>query len=525
MNQLDSYILDCVSNGKKPGGVKISNLKKQGFDRLLSDEAIYSLAKNMDIPKCLVCNTKHARLISFSKGYSKYCSLDCYSKELSKRNSINNQEMNKKLGKKKREENTIKFASSLNSAVSHYLKCDAVSISELSNMYNVPGRYIREKLLECHDIKHIPQERRVKAWKNKLASKMQDINNFLEDKDYLAEVQKEGKTTKIVAKEIGCSANYVAVKSRELGLPFKHNTSSSYEIELNEFLSKNNIKTIQSERSILDGYEIDIFIPEYNLGIEVNGTYWHQYVSDKDQKTFLFGKRNKDKNYHQFKTNLAEKRGVQLLHIFDYEYDDDVKLDIFKSIILGKCGYNKKIYARKCEIKELSSEEYQSFLEFNHIKGKIASKIKIGLFFDNDLIMVSGFSKPRFNKRYEWELIRMCTKKGFSVVGGASKIFKYFTNKYEPETIISYCDRKFFNGDVYKKLGMKKINSQTPNYVWVKNNSKIDIKTRYDTQKHKISDETNKHLTEDQIMKSKGYMKIYDCGQDVFVWKNNEFQM
>jgi len=523
MNKLDRYIIECVSNNKKPGGRRISNLLKEGLTRTIPDEIVYSMVTNTDIPNCDCCKVNKVRLISFKDGYGKYCSKDCYVKILADRNSKNNKIRNKLIGERKKKRNIEKLGDNLEKAVNEYIQSDTISISEISLKYDISIGYVREKLLEYYNSDFIPKERKVSAWKNKLADKMKDVDLFLCDESWVKDAQENGKTSKMVAKELGCSPNYVASKTRDLGFPFKHNTSSSYEIMLNKFFVEKGLSTITGERKLLNGFEIDLYIPDHQIGIEVNGVYWHQFVDDADLKTNLFGRRNKDKNYHQFKTKLAEKKGVQLLHIFDYEFDDPIKLDIFKSIVLGKCGLNKTIYARKCELKEINSTEYQTFLTSNHIKGKIASKVKIGLFFENELVMVSGFSKPRFTKKYQWELIRMCSKKGFTIVGGPSKMFKYFINQYRPEAVISYCDKRFFNGAVYEKIGMKKMSSQQPNYVWVGNkDGSIDVKSRYSSQKHKISNDENKHLTEDQIMKMNGYMKIFDCGQDVFVWKSND---
>ena len=107
------------------------------------------------------------------------------------------------------------------------------------------------------------------------------------------------------------------------------------------------------------------------------------------------------------KTNECEKQGIHLVHIFENEWN--FKQAIVKSRIknlLGVFGFT--IYARKCEVKEVSSKESFEFQNQNHIQGGVHSKVNIGLYYENELVSLMTFSKPRFNKKHEWELVRFC---------------------------------------------------------------------------------------------------------------------
>ena len=156
---------------------------------------------------------------------------------------------------------------------------------------------------------------------------------------------------------------------------------------------------------------------------------------------------NKDKNYHLSKTEECEKQGIQLIHI--WEDDWLYKKDIVKSIILNKLNKNKIIYARKCKIKEIKNDLYRKFLDDNHIQGYINSKIKIGLFYDDELVSLMTFGNRRvaMGKKStnddEYELLRFCNKLNTNIIGGASKLFKYFIDTYKPEEITTYADRSF----------------------------------------------------------------------------------
>jgi len=510
ITDLDKYILSCVKVGKKPSGVKISNFKRNGINKTLSDEDLFSIANNIEVPLCESCKLESVSLISFKTGFGKYCSKACYAKSLSKRNSKNNKTLNKIKGKKIKQQRIKEFGSDLQKAVDEYINSGVITLKEISIKYQIPISYIRETLLDYYNSNCIPTKRKASAWRYKISQKMEDIDIYLCDPEWLSKAQRENKTTSMIAEELGCSSNYVATKSRQIGMPFRNNNSiSSYEIIFTEFLKEKGIEVINNNRKILNGLEIDIYLPKYNIGIEINGVYWHQFLEESNQDFFFAGKRNFDKNYHKNKTDTAKQNGVSLIHINDYEFNDNIKLSIFKSIIYGKCGFNKKIYARKCDAREINDKDYKDFLNLNHLEGKISSDVKLGLFHNDELLMVSGFSNSFPDNKNEWELDRMCSKTEIVVVGGASKLFQYFKRKYNPNSIISYCNRNCFDGGVYKKLGMNKIFTQPPNCKWVKYEGK------------KVIIKCGHQINKDNITSSENYMKIYDCGHDVFYWRSS----
>jgi hypothetical protein len=511
MTEVDEYIIRCIEMNKKPSGKRIFALKNKGLLPTLSDEHLYAEGKKTEIPYCAHCNKNKVSLISFAKGFRKFCSKECYSVVQSKRNSENNAIRNVNYGKEK----TSRYTSSLEMALSDYNQKTMLTVKEIADNHNLPLYALRKFILDRNGGNKIPKERGARLRKAKMKSKTQHIDVFLDDFTWLSKQQKNGKTTSMVADDLGCSSNYVATKSRDLGVPFPNNRStSSYEMKMKDFLESIGQTVLSNTRKILDGMEIDLFLPESNIGIEINGVYWHQYQDKPNSRI--------DRLYHKRKTDLAEQKGIRLLHLFDYELMDDRKMRIIESIVSCGCGKNIRIYAKDCRLKEIDSTTYKNFLDDNHVKGSISSKVKIGLFYKEDLVMVAGFSKPRFNKNHEWELIRLCSKVTFTVVGGATKIFSNFIKLYRPKSVISYCDRRFFTGKVYEKMGMRRIDSNEPNYVWVKNLGKaFEVISRYKSQKHKISDSTNKNMTEDEIMRQNKYMKVYDSGQHVFVWEDS----
>lgn len=275
---------------------------------------------------------------------------------------------------------------------------------------------------------------------------------------------------------------------------------SKAEVEIINFIkSLLNVKIIQHDRNILSGYELDIYIPEKNLAIEFNGIYWHSNLY-------------KDKNYHLDKTEECEKKGIQLLHIFENEWVDPVKREIWKSLIKHKLGLTEtKIPARKCILKEISNKEASDFCNRNHLQSGIVGSINLGLFYNNELVQVAIISKPRYTKQFDYELLRLCSKLNTIVIGGASKILKGYSN------LVSYANRRWSIGGVYKSSGFRYINKSKPNYFYI-----IDgiLESRIGWQKHKLKDKLkyfNESLTEHENMSKNGYFWIYDCGNLVFV--------
>jgi very-short-patch-repair endonuclease len=281
---------------------------------------------------------------------------------------------------------------------------------------------------------------------------------------------------------------------------------SLMEKEISEFVKNINANIIENSRSIIPPLELDIYIPEKKLAIEFDGLYWHSEI--KGEKNF---------EYHLNKTEMCEKKGVQLLHIFEDEWLN--KRDIVESMIKSKLGKSKnRVYARKCDLSKQEFKHIKNFLEENHIQGYgTPAKINLCLYDFMELVAVMSFSKPRYNKNYDYEIIRYATKKNYSVIGGFSKLLKNFVKLYNPKNIISYADRRYSNGNVYLKCGFKKIDCSKPNYFYIEKDFTRSSRVKY--QKHKLKNilETfDPNLTEWENMQLNNYDRIWDCGNLVF---------
>jgi G:T-mismatch repair DNA endonuclease (very short patch repair protein) len=283
------------------------------------------------------------------------------------------------------------------------------------------------------------------------------------------------------------------------------NIGSYKEIDLQNFCAQYfNIE--KNNRQLIKPLELDIIIPEKKIAIEFNGIYWHSDQIKNDQM------------YHLNKTLKCEEVGYKLIHIWEYDWINSNKQNILKEKIKALLGVDQtKIYARKCEIKEIDSKTKNEFLNKHHIQGEDKSKVKLGLFYENELVAVMTFGKPRFNNNYEWELIRYATKSGYQVLGGAGKLLSYFERNYTPKSIITYADRSYSQGNMYRQIGFSLNKISDPSYIWTKGN---EILSRYQCQKHKLKellgDNYNERLSENENMSLNGFYKLYDCGNFVF---------
>lgn len=293
-------------------------------------------------------------------------------------------------------------------------------------------------------------------------------------------------------------------------------SKSLTENALAQWISDLGVEIKQSDRTIIKPQEIDILIESHKLCIEYNGLFYHS-ITNYDP--------NFPKKYHLIKTENAEEKGYQLFHIFENEWMFKEKRLIWESMIKNRLNLCDKIYARNCEIKEIDSKTFKEFCEANHLQGFAASKIRLGLFHKDELISAMSFSKPRFDSGHEYELIRFCNLLDTTVIGGASKLLKYFERNYKPKSIISYANRRWSQGNLYEKLGFEFSKKTEPGYFYCDYSSLI-LYNRLTFQKHLLEDEEyrlkylinnyDSSISADANMLNNKYGIIHDSGNIVF---------
>lgn len=279
---------------------------------------------------------------------------------------------------------------------------------------------------------------------------------------------------------------------------FPNRFRSKKENEVYAFIQENTDLTVSLNKHF-GKYEVDIFIEELNLAIEFNGVYWHSELY-------------KEASYHQEKSIELEKRGINLIHIWEDDWIN--KSEIVKNIILSKIK-PIRIGARKTIIQKIDFKTAKEFHLNNHLDGYAIAKYHYGLFYENDLISVASFGNSRYNKIAQYELIRLTTKSNFSIIGGFSKLLKAFKNETNFESLLSYKKLDLGTKNFYEAIGFKKTKRLKPNFFWLINGIKVN---RQNFMKHKLKDVGDK--TAVQYMIDKGYYRIYDSGSDMFILNN-----
>jgi len=318
---------------------------------------------------------------------------------------------------------------------------------------------------------------------------------------------------KHIAEFLGVSQSLIQTRFALLGItPVKHAISSPQR-QIEEFicnmlpgttLHRNHVGLFDDKR------EVDVYIPSKSIAVEVNGVHWHSEHHG-----------GKSRRYHSDKTTELNNRGIRLIHILDTEWITN--RSVVESRLASILGVtHNRIYARQCAITEVDYQTKHDFFSKCHIQHDARSSICYGLYFNGELVAAMSFGRPRFTKKYDVELIRFANALNTTVIGAASRLFKHFVRVHQPSSVISYSDRRWNTGNVYNQIGMNLTNVSPPNYQYFRVGHTNTLLSRNKFQKHKLTEMASydEHLTEWDIMKLEGYDRIWDCGNDVFLWVN-----
>lgn len=279
---------------------------------------------------------------------------------------------------------------------------------------------------------------------------------------------------------------------------------SKGELEVKELINSFGIECISTKRKHNDKrFEIDCYAPQYKIGIEYCGEWWHSENNGTPKK------------YHQEKMLWCREQGIDLLTIFEHEWI--YKRPIIESIIRHKFGQTEnKVFARNTVFASIESQDARKFHEANHLNGYVNSSLNYGLLDKKtrEILSVFSLAKPRFDKNYDYELTRFSTKLNTSVVGGLSK---FLSNLPKDISLMTYVDLRFGTGSSYLSCGFETIYDYTiPNYFYFNKKFPHDgFQSRMKFQKKKLLEENEdwSDFTEKEIMMNeKGFYCIYDCG-------------
>ncbi len=293
---------------------------------------------------------------------------------------------------------------------------------------------------------------------------------------------------------------------------FPVSSNSSTQIKIRTILKENNIDFIENTKKIIKPFELDFYLPEYNLALEVNGNYWHSELGG-----------GKNKMYHLRKSEFCKEKGIKLIHIFEDEIE--MKFDIINSIVLNLLSLTKNnINAENTVIKEVDFETSKEFNNNNHIQGNVIGSVNYGLYYQDELIYTMNFSKKTKEKGI-WELLRCCNKLNYNVIDGFEKTLNYFVENYNPSEIITFADCRWeglsYENTIQLKNNFEYVIHTSPSYFYT-NKVYINRINRFYLNKKIMMDE-NKEFTKEQteweMAQILGYDRIWDCGSMKFVKK------
>jgi len=261
---------------------------------------------------------------------------------------------------------------------------------------------------------------------------------------------------------------------------------SNGEQEIYEYIKEiYNGDILQSDRTLLEKREIDIYLPDIKLGIEFNGLYRHCDLS-------------KDDKYHYDKTNECFKNGVKLIHIWEDQWKDDIHIIKSKLLnIINKTDdfINIDIYI----IKEISDyNTYQTFLDENNLDDYVKPSLILGLYYQNELVSIALFDEYI---KDSYELICFCDSYSKKIDNSLELLFDYFCKNYSFNTINTYLNRGWDNPNRYIKIGFKYIKLTEPKFWYIDINS---------------NDKIRKTIKDKTLISN--FNKIYDAGKIKFIY-------
>lgn len=210
-----------------------------------------------------------------------------------------------------------------------------------------------------------------------------------------------------------------------------------------------------------------------------------------------------------------QQQGIFLIHIWE-----DVWLSKKKQIISrinSFLGLNQSFHGRKAKVVSLSIVEITNFLNSHHLQGYIKAKYNFGLVANGEIIAAANFSDARPMKRKgenysSAELVRFASKDGLTIVGGLSRLIKYFLKQVKVDDLMTYADRDWSIGKGYDKLGFELTEVTEPAYLYLNQQSLIRY-FPHRLPKTVLSDFENQDILNlEDYLAANNYVKIFNTG-------------
>jgi hypothetical protein len=480
--------------------------------------ALYQVSNSCDNGKMKKFKSVNDGFVYCGKANACQCCRNSVSKKVSDTKQLLTKEDIENSNQKRIQTTVKKYGVTNNGQISKARIAHALFYKDIDNVNTVTNKIKQTKLENHGNERFNNRTKSVETCMKKygvrnpwsLSDAKQNPNlEYLRDKDKLLLL-----FPKFTVEEIATKCNsHIQTVYHYLNLHgFREPYKSTFEQEIVFFLKELGVTNIITNTRTLIGKELDIVLPDYNLAIEYNGIYWHH-----DQIPHI------TKTYHYDKFKLCEDAGITLFTVFGNSWKE--KKEIWKDKIRTKILQStRKVFARNTTVVELTSADTRQILDKNHIQGYCTAKHCYGLLYDNEIVAVMTFSPKRagIGKSREegsYELVRYVTS--CNVVGGASKLLKYFERKLNPTLIYSYSDNQYSTGAMYKLLGFTMENENKSGYWYYDPVAKKQYH-RFNFTKSKLVDRGfDSNSTEYKIMCDLGYLRVWDCGSRTWIMKFN----
>jgi len=511
---------------------KIVDLTNFLSDNVKLSERIYCILNDIkEISKCPMCG-KIVKFREFGKGYKTYCSVKCACNDQKVKikrkqtnikifgveNPFQSEEIKIKIRKTNEKiygtpspsqnenvKNKRKLTNMKNLGVDNPAKAPIVKekTKETNNRIygtdcSLQNKEVKEKIkISCNKIYGVDNPAKSDFIKNKTKDSVYNKynNRYFRQKHYsdeqleiinnperLKEIYQEHLENEIPVEQLslkyGFSPTLLGKHFNKHGLIPKRFSVSYQEKILKIFLDTLEIDYIQNTKRIIKRKELDFYIPEYKLGIEVNGVYWH----DEHSKYGPFNLLNKH--------NLCKEKGIKLLHFWDIEVEN--KFEMIKSIIKGQLHLNENIESTLCKIIEVDFNLSYGFYENNHILGGIYCDYNYGLYYEDKLVSCIGINKVEEG----YEIVRDCTKIGYNVTRRLEKLLSHIKNIHKDSPIYLILDKRLCQIEDYIYNTFQLFQETLPNFYCYSGNKLFE-----------------------KNVEVEGNRRVFDCGEYILKYK------
>jgi len=371
------------------------------------------------------------------------------------------------------------------------------TLQEISTIYNRAQRYV-DQWFEHYGIDIIRYRKRRKL----VVSRDVLISMHHSNEMSLAEIAERLGVSDVM---VGKWFDTFGIEKKQF---YKQSSTSKAEIQIADYIKTLGVIPIKTRSVLPNRLELDLYMQQHSFAVEHCGLYWHN-------------EHRLPPSYHAMKTKLAKMQGIQLFTLFEDEWIE--RRSVLESMIAHKLkGTPNKIYARRCTVGVIDNKQAKRFFETTHIQGAPGTiKLAVGLYYESELVGCMSFGKHH-RSNTGVILQRLSFKLNTSVVGGASKLFKYA--QQQPfcvgSDIITWSDERYATGNVYKQLGFTESDAVPADYFYVKG------QRRYPKQRfQKRFTGCPVDITEKQHAESNGFTRIWDCGKIKWVKRSTNVNM